>query len=267
MRGLKLSKNKNTFVGDPGKPVFLIIQSYKNISKKQLEKYLYGIAEKNVQSLRGCHYQIIKHDDGFLAEIHDGGNGYGVLQSVMRHLEDHNEAVIETSSDRKIRVVKKVNGSGVSYNSFSLNEDDKAEVTESIAYVDKLNPLITPGYGFWRFSVALAALGVATLFMGAIFKYVVYDTTNETSFISSGKVVPLKQLNELMIAKPHEGNYISALRYKQATGWSREEKPLEKSPEPTAAKLSTEVAPTPVSEAIQQLNEIIGETPQKKVGA
>jgi hypothetical protein len=266
MIGFKSSKKKNSFVADPGRPIFLGIESYKGMSKSQLEKYLYGIAEKNVQSLRACNYQMIKIDEGYVTELHDGGNGYGVLQSVMRHLEDNHEAVIETSSNRKIKVVKKVTKDGTTYKSFALNEDDKTEVTDSIAYVDKLTPLITPGHGFWRLSIAIATVGVMTLFMGAIFKYVVYDTTSETNFISTGKTVPLKQLNELIIAKPHEGNYISALKYKDSN-WSREEKPLIQpvvtAPVATPATPAIEDASLPtgsavVPEEIRQLNEVIG---------
>lgn len=246
MRLFKGKTTKNKFVEDPGKPIFLGIESYNGITKKQLEKYLYGIAEKNFSSMRGCHYQIVKFEKGYVAEIHDGGNGYGVLQSVLRHLEEHNEVIIETSSNRKIKVSKKTTNVGTTFKSYALNEDDNTAPTDEIAFVDQLKPFITSGYGLWRLSIGLAFAGILALATGAIFKHIVYDRTTDTQFIGSGKDVPLKQLNELLIAKPREGNYISAIKYKNGT-WSREEK-----------KLTVPALPKPESTPeLNKLNEII----------
>ncbi|MDU8351330.1 hypothetical protein RYA05_05375 [Pseudomonas syringae pv. actinidiae] len=221
---LKISKNEAKFKGDPGKPMLLMIESYQGMNKKQMLNYIYGLAEKHSQSLRGCYYQIVKFGDGYIAELHDGGNGFGILQSMLQYLEDHEEAIVETA-ERNVRIVKRKTSKGVSFKAYTLNEDDKSPPTDSIAYVDKLEPVITPGYGLWRFSVWFAAMGIVTMLSGAVFKYVVYDNSYQTNFSTSGKDVPLKQLNELIIAKPKDGNYISALKYANKS-WSREEKQI-----------------------------------------
>ena len=228
-------KQNNIFVEDPNKPIFLSIESYHGMNKKQLEKYIYGLVEKNVKSLRGANYQIIKFEKGYVVEIQEGGNGYGSLQSVLRHLEDHSEAIIETSSNRKVKVVKKNSSNGTLFKSYTLNEGDNTPTTDSIAFVDQLKPVITSGYAFWRLSIGIAVIGLATMFSGAIFKHIVYDTTDKINFHSSGKVVPLKQLNDILIAKPQSGNYISAIRYKNGS-WSREEKELKAADKKTTTK-------------------------------
>lgn len=221
---LKISKNKASFKGDPGKPKMLMVESYHGMNKKQMLNYIYGLAEKHSQSLRGCHYQIVKFGDGYIVELHDGGNGFGILQSLLKYLEDHEEAIVETA-ERNVRIVKKKTTKGLSFKAYTLNEDDKSPPTEEIAFIDKLDPVITPGYGLWRFSVFFAVMGIITMLSGAVFKYVIYDNSYEKNFITSGKEVPLKQLTELVVAKPRPGNYISALRFKDGS-WSREEKQI-----------------------------------------
>jgi hypothetical protein len=229
MAKLKVSKKAVEFQGDADRPSLLTIQTYQQINKRELEKYIYGIAEKYSQSLRTCYYQISKFEKGYVVELQSGGNKLGVLKTTLKHLEENESAIIQIEG-KKVMITKRVKNGATSITTHTLNETDDKDPTEDIVFVDKLHPIVTNGYGLWRFSIVYAFLGIFCMFAGAGMKYVVNDMSYATNFISSGKLVPMKQVNELMVAKPQPNNYISALKY-QNGAWSREEKQFP-SPEP-----------------------------------
>lgn len=226
MIGLKFSKKAVAFQGEAEKPNLLYIHTYGKMSKRDLDVYIYGLAEKYSESLRSCHYQISKFGKGFVIELQSGGNKLGVLKTTLKHLEENESAIIEIADGRKVMVTK-TNKSGQStITSHFLKENDDKQPTDNIVFVDKLNPIITNGYAIWRFSLAYAFLGILTMFAGAGVKFVVNDNSYQTNFIHTGKLVPLNQVNELMVAKPKENSYISALKFQNQV-WSREEKQFE----------------------------------------
>jgi hypothetical protein len=241
MAKLKVSKKAVEFQGDADRPSLLIIQTYQQMNKRELEKYIYGLAEKYSNSLRTCYYQISKFEKGYVVELQCGGNKLGILKTTLRHLEENESAVIEIDG-KKVMVTKKNKSGSTSITTHVLNEGDEKPLTEDIVFVDKLHPIITNGYALWRFSIAYAFLGILCMFLGAGMKFVVNDIAYKSNFIGSGKLVPITQVNELMMAKPQPNSYISALKY-QNGAWSREEKQF---------PLQVEVKPEPTLPAVEQ---------------
>ncbi|MFK4132130.1 hypothetical protein ACI2KR_07505 [Pseudomonas luteola] len=222
MAKIKIGKKQVDFRHEAGKPSFIMIQTYDQMTKKELQKYVFDQAHKYVESVSNCYYQIMKFEDGYIVEIQEGGEKLGILRSLMKHLEENETAVVELAN-RKVLITRKKVGAKTTIKSHFLIESDKKEPTESIAFVDKLNPIITKGYGLWRFSIAYAVLGILTMVSGAAFKFIVNDKDYMTQFVSSGKTVPIKQIRDVIIAKPRDGNFINAIKFENGN-WSREEK-------------------------------------------
>ena len=191
------------------RPKNIVVGFYSSIKKKDLESYIYGRA-KDAMSVSNCHYNIMKYRDGFIWELHEGGEGKGILSSVLSLLETK-DTVIVALDDRFIRLSNKSNGSIACY---LVNEDDKPTETEGVLFDDKMEPVVTSGYSFFNFAKWTLVASVLSVSFSFSFKYVVYDKEEEIITPQQKAELPMNKIMDIKKALDEKGAYVSSLMYK-----------------------------------------------------
>lgn len=204
-----LKKEKNILTEAGSRPKQLVIGFYSSIKKKDLESYIYGRAS-NGMSLRNCHFNILKYRDGYVWELHEGGDGKGVISSVISLLES-SETVIVNLDDRQMRLSKKHNGNIACY---LINEDDRQNETEGVAFTDDMKLVVTRGYGLYAFSKWLLISSIFALFLSMVFKYVIYNQRDELLFPNSAIEMPHTKIPEIKSAMMEHEVYVSNITFK-----------------------------------------------------
>lgn len=106
-------------------PLDIHIGFYSNITEKNVKRHVLAYAEKNFSSLNDVFYQIVKHEDGYLFEIHQGGDAKGYISDYIENSYD--DAIIITA-DNVYRMTPSVHG-GVRL--VKLTDDDVQEVSKN----------------------------------------------------------------------------------------------------------------------------------------
>lgn len=178
-------------------PMDVHIGFYSNITKKQVKKHVIAYAEKNFSSLNDVTYQIVPHEDGFLFELQQGGEGLGYISDYLAN--GYDDALIITSSN-VYRASQSVHG-GIRL--VKLTDEDVREVTknpeafDTLEGKDALKSLRTTGFGFFVFSSILLVASVLSVGISSGVKYLVLDEEEAIFFTNMNKTYPHEFIPEM----------------------------------------------------------------------
>lgn len=191
-------------------PNSILIGYYSDIKLHDLKAYLYNMAEEELV-LKSSFYQIIKYESGYIWEIQEGGEGKGVLKSLISLLETHEDVIIETSK-RNIKIKKKDNGLGIV--SYFLNESDNSTQTPGIYFSDKMKRLKSTGYPFYKFGKSILFAGIFCIFLSYTFKYVVFNKERMISHSAINIELPISKIEQIKKINASDNNFIESIVYK-----------------------------------------------------
>tara|TARA_B100001245_G_scaffold236697_1_gene230160 strand:- start:9521 stop:10306 length:786 start_codon:yes stop_codon:yes gene_type:complete len=178
-------------------PLDIHIGFYSNITEKNVKRHVLAYAEKNFSSLNDVFYQIVKHEDGYLFEIHQGGDAKGYISDYIENSYD--DAIIITA-DNVYRMTPSVHG-GVRL--VKLTDDDVQEVSKNpdkfdiLDGNDNLKALKSNFFGFFVFSSILLFFGVLSVALSATVKYVVVDKNEAVYFTNMNKTFPHEFITDI----------------------------------------------------------------------
>jgi hypothetical protein len=164
---------------------------------KDVMSYIHSYAEDNFSTKKNAFYKIKKIKDneflpdGHIFEIQEGGDGSSYLDSVVSKLEEKDEVVIQTS-EKQLFVQKAYD----SISSYYLTEDLKQD--PDVFDTDKsLTPLVKQGHVFMFTGIVFFSLSVISLFLAALFKYVLFTDGQERLVDNRDwQTIPVQRINQ-----------------------------------------------------------------------
>tara|TARA_R110001583_G_scaffold4718_14_gene26918 strand:+ start:13853 stop:14722 length:870 start_codon:yes stop_codon:yes gene_type:complete len=169
----------------------------------------------NVEQISGHPY----FDDGFVFEIHEGGDGLSYIELVMKAFAEK----------VKIQTIPLLNGRSVSLQKKPGNIDAYLNASEDMAgdvnFIDiqgrkkPIKRLFKDNYLFFYVALVLTILGALSIAMAMIFKFVVYnetkvyETQGNVGFVSS---MPDKTIQE---ARSTDTDKLTGIQYSKRKGW------------------------------------------------
>jgi len=178
-------------------PLEVHIGFYSNVKYKVVKEHVLSYAEKNFSSLKDVYYDIRKFEDGYLYEIHHGGESLGYLDDYIKNKPE--ESVIVSSGD--VYRVQPSSHGGVRL--IRLTDSDvklvhaNPENFRLLTQGNKLKPISSSGYPMYVFGLVVLIAGLASLFMSAVLKYVVLDKTEVIYYSNENKTYPHEYISEI----------------------------------------------------------------------
>lgn len=166
-------------------------QDYKDVVSQ-----IHAYAEDNFSVKKNAFFKIKKikdHNslpDGHIFEIQEGGEKQSYLEGVLKLFEEKDEVILDTS-EKQVYIQK--NYDGVS--SYSLTEDLKQESdNQNITTEKTLVPVVKQGHVFMFTGLVIFSLSIISLFLAALFKYVLFSKTEEYIDLKSNTVIPVNRI-------------------------------------------------------------------------
>lgn len=201
---------------DGPRPLKVLIGFLPDSSEKDTYFYMLGVAEKNLDSENIGYASLMKFENGFAYEIHEGGAGRGYLESILSHFrslpsfaaEETHRAFIRTAT-RTVRVERTPTG----LYSVILPESDATPQSEWLTTGKKLSPLVEKRTGLFLAGVVLFLSGLVALMGGYATRYQPYTP----SVVNIERVpvdkLPHSQWSRLTSIQP--GDYVMALKFEK----------------------------------------------------
>lgn len=141
---------------DMSTPISIIMGKLDGVSRKDAKEYCQNIIEKYVENPDAAFYRIKKHNDDYLYEIHEGGEGKSYLESLLEHIEVSEEPceVIMSSATGYLKVVS--DGGFLTFHLLPNNQD--LTPTPGIEPKKAMTPNLSTGKHF-------LVIGLSTLVM------------------------------------------------------------------------------------------------------
>ncbi len=178
-------------------PKKLYIGFEKGISKsdyKDVLSYIHAYAEENFSTKKNTYYNIVKIKDsdvlpdGHLFEIQEGGNKESYLEGVFKKLEEQDEIIIETA-EKQLFIQKGFDN----INSYYLTEDAQKD-PDQIETNLNLTPLVKQGHVFMFTGIVIFSLSIISLFLAALFKYVLFNSSEQYIEETDKNVIPIQRI-------------------------------------------------------------------------
>lgn len=178
-------------------PKKLYIGFEKGISKsdhKDVLSYIHSYAEENFSTKKNAYYNIVKIKDsdvlpdGHLFEIQEGGNKESYLQGIFKKLEEQDEIIIETA-EKQLFIQKGFDN----INCYYLTEDAQKDPDE-VETDFNLTPLVKQGHVFMFTGIVIFLLSIISLFLAALFKYVLFNSSEQYVSETDKNVIPVQRI-------------------------------------------------------------------------
>lgn len=176
-------------------PAKVIFGYYAHIKKKDLLNYLDAKAKSSL-AFEDSYYNVTPYKDGFLWELHEGGSGKGALSSVKAKLGAGDEPIVIRTSIGGIRVSK--NTTKGTIDCYNLSEDDSSSASNGIHFKDSMSPIVSKGYGTFIAGLILFSLSVLSLFLSALFKFVIFNQSVDAEPHKSKYSMPMSAYDRIV---------------------------------------------------------------------
>jgi len=198
-------------------PSNFVIGYYEGMSAKQLREYINGYVYKYFNAPNITSYKITKFNAGYIFEIHDGDPKTSYLKVVLDSFNDGKNIVFVKTQNRVAKIVKNYS----KIDTYLLPEADTSKYPDALLpEKGKMKPIMNTGFGMVSFGLAIAFMGVTSLFLSSIFK----------TILGRDEIVTIeKQIIELpstyieKIPAATETKYISKVFYENGK-WTMKEK-------------------------------------------
>lgn len=178
-------------------PKKLLIGFEKGSSKqdyKDVVSYIHSYAEENFATKKNSSYKIIQIKDsdmlpdGYLFEIQEGGNKESYLSGILSKLEEQDEIILETS-EKQLFIQKGFDN----INCYYLTEDAQRD-PDVIDTDHTLIDLVKQGHVFMFTGLVIFLLSIISLFLSAMFKYVIFNSSEVYVEDTDKNVIPVQRI-------------------------------------------------------------------------
>jgi len=165
-----------------------------NSDLKDVMAYIHAYAEDNFSTKKNAYYKVKKIKDhatlpdGYVFEIQEGGERISYLDGVLEVFNDKDEVILQTS-EKQLFVQKNYDG----IDSYSLTQDTTNPV-DQVKTDKSLAPLIKQGLVFMFVGIILFSLSIISLFLAALFKYVLFNQSEQYVDKKSSTIIPVTQI-------------------------------------------------------------------------
>lgn len=200
-------------------PFDIHIGFYKDVSKSDVINLVKGYAEKNFNTKGNIFYQIKKHSDGYLFEIHQGGSGRGYLSDLLDKFDKDNLIIVTSEYVYK---VYQSHQSGTKLLKITNNQLDdlKNNLSEYtlLKSAEKINKVAGLERYLLFFSFIICVLGlISASLVSGIYVYSVYfkGVPNQLEFRSESQTDLLGGIEEVKSQAKRLGQrgYIKRIEY------------------------------------------------------
>jgi len=212
--------------GTSTRPNQLHIGYYAYVKKPDMKRFTTSLCSARFEAKETSFYAIKKYKEGFLYEIHEGGNGIGCISSVIKLLKKGEKACINTASGTT--VVEDRSPDGL-YMTLITEEDDFVSDSPGIEFKDKMAKAFKKGVGIFIAGIVVALIGLLSLMAASTFKYVVYNTEKVTK-VPAVMQTPISQIKEIKALQGDRSKYVDQIIF-EAGKWEVKTKDVEKNEE------------------------------------
>lgn len=204
-------------------PSNFVIGYYEGMTAKGLREYINGYVFKYFNSPNVTSYKMLKYNSGYVFEIHDGDPKTSYLKCVLDSFNDGKNVVLVKTQNRIAKITKNFN----KIDTYLLPEADTVRYPDAILpEKGKMKPIMTTGFGMVSFGLAMAFMGVTSLFLSSLFKTVL--GRDEKVEIEKQKLeLPSSYIEKIPMAT--ETKYVSKVWFQDGK-WNKKEKQI-KTPE------------------------------------
>lgn len=205
-------------------PSNFVIGYYEGMTAKGLRDYVNGYVHKYFDAPNTTYYRMMKYNSGYIFEIHDGDYKLSYLKKIMDSFNNGNNVVYVKLQQRIAKVQK--NHSKVE--TFILPENEIIGENEFLSPdKGKMKPIISSGFGMVSLGIAIAFLGVTSLFLSSIFKTILGKEIRSELQTFNIESLPSSYIEKL--PKASQTNYVTKV-WLDGDSWKKEEKTI-KTPE------------------------------------
>lgn len=205
-------------------PSNFVIGYYEGMTAKGLRDYVNGYVHKYFDAPNTTYYRMMKYNSGYIFEIHDGDYKLSYLKKIIDSFNNGNNVVYVKLQQRIAKVQK--NHSKVE--TFILPENEI--IGENIFLIPdkgKMKPIISSGFGMVSLGIAIAFLGVTSLFLSSIFKTILGKEIKSELQTFNIESLPSSYIEKL--PKASQTSYVTKV-WLDGSSWKKEEKTI-KTPE------------------------------------
>lgn len=204
-------------------PSNLVIGYYEGMTTKELKEYINGHVFKYFNAPNVTYYKIVKYNSGNLFEIHDGDPKTSYLKRIIDTF-NNGENVIFLKTQSRIAKVSKSLGK---IDTYLLPESESLKHPNAILPdKGKMKSVVTSGFGFISFGIAMAFMGITSLFLSFVFKSVL---NKQEDFNIPKQTIELPSSFIEKLPNATETSYISKVWFEKGK-WNKSEKSV-KTPE------------------------------------
>ena len=200
-------------------PTNFVVGYYEGMTQKGLKEYINGYVFKYFNAPNVTYYRMLKYNNGYIFEIHDGDSSISYLKKIMNEFNNGNINVIVKLQNRTAKVTKNIN----KITTYLLPESETNKFENTIVpEKGKMKSIQTTGFGFVSFGIAIAFLGITSLFLSSLFKTVL--SKNEPIIIEKQIIEdPSTFIEKLPLAT--NTKYISKVWFENGK-WNKSEKQI-----------------------------------------
>lgn len=200
-------------------PTNFVVGYYEGMTQKGLKEYINGYVFKYFNAPNVTYYRMLKYNNGYIFEIHDGDSSISYLKKIMNEFNNGNINVIVKLQNRTAKVTKNIN----KITTYLLPESETNKFENTIVpEKGKMKSIQTTGFGFVSFGIAIAFLGITSLFLSSLFKTVL--SKNEPIVIEKQIIEdPSTFIEKLPLAT--DTKYISKVWFENGK-WDKSEKQI-----------------------------------------
>jgi len=148
-------------------PNNFVVGYYEGMKVKGLKEYINGYVFKYFNAPNVTYYRIVKYNSGHIFEIHDGDPQTTYLKAIIESFNNGENTLFVKTQNRIAKIVKHIG----KVDTYLLPESETMKHPNALLpEKGKMKPIITTGFGFISFGLAMAFMGVTSLFLSFLFK-------------------------------------------------------------------------------------------------
>lgn len=156
-------------------PTNFVVGYYEGMKVKGLKEYINGYVFKYFNAPNVTYYRIVKYNSGHIFEIHDGDPKTTYLKAIMDSFNNGENTLFVKTQNRIAKIVKHLG----KVDTYLLPESETNKHPNALLpEKGTMKPIITTGFGFISFGLAISFMGVTSLFLSFVFKNILNKEQN-----------------------------------------------------------------------------------------
>lgn len=206
-------------------PSSFVVGYYEGMTAKGLREYINGYVHKYFDAPNTTYYRMLKYDSGFIFEIHDGDYKLSYLKKIIESF-NNGEQIVYVKLQHRVAKIQKNYSRIETY----ILPDVTPEEIENYILPDKIKmkPIVSSGFGIVSLGIAIAFMGITSLFLSSIFKTILGKEESQELPSYNLDLLPSEYIEKL--PKATKTNFVTKVWLENGKVWKKEEMSI-KTPE------------------------------------